>query len=173
MRKNELGIHLVKNFWPLGKLVCISTFGPHTHQFRKAILTNWHLLTGLECPMEKTIFAMKKNKSIGQQIIQADLRKSKNTDLRALWKLPPVEGHHKCGNCSVCNNTIEGNEFMYNSIKWIHKEFTNCKTKNIVCHNVPLPKTIHWQKNCSASLTDKPKSFNCTDGISLYRKGTF
>lgn len=54
---------------PMEKLVCVSTFGPHTNKYKKIITSNWHLLSQLECPIGKPLFAMRKNKSIGQKII--------------------------------------------------------------------------------------------------------
>lgn len=66
---------------------------------------------------------------------------SKVKDLRTQWNLSPIQGHRKCGNCSVCSITIEGQEFTHDHIKWTHCEFTNCKTRNIVyAIKCPCPK---------------------------------
>lgn len=140
-----------KNKKELDKLVCVTTFGPHTNQFKSIILKNWHLLENLEYPLKKPIFAMRKNTSIGQQLIRADsfIPKPKS-DLIAKWKLKPVCGHHKCGNCVSCPSTIEGNLFDHNAIKWKHDMFTTCKTKNVVYAVVCPCNRVYIGKTCQA-----------------------
>lgn len=114
-------------------MVCVSTFGPDTNKFKNIILKNWHLLEGLDSPFPKPLFAMRKNQSIGQQIIRADVTTLKpKSDLRSVWNLKPIQGHRKCGTCVACQTTVEGTEFVHNKIKWSHLEFTNCKTQNTV-----------------------------------------
>lgn len=118
---------------PVEQLVCVTTYGAHSNKFKKVILKNWHLLEGMECPFPKPLFAMKKNRSIGQQIIKAELpHKSVKSDLRTKWGLQPIEGHRKCGSCVACNTTIEGIEFTHNTFTHKHREFTNCKSRNLI-----------------------------------------
>lgn len=87
----------------------------------------------MDTPFPKPLFATRKNQSIGQHIIRADVTMPKpQSDLRAAWNLKPIQGHKKCGTCIRCQTTVEGTEFTHNKIKWKHLDFTNCKTKNTV-----------------------------------------
>lgn len=91
---------------------------------------------------------MKKNKSIGQELVRADIfGQQQKGSLHAQWNLKPIEGHHKCGNCVACESTIEGTEFVHQKIKWKHLQFTNCKNRNVVyavtcpCNKIYIGKT--------------------------------
>lgn len=137
------------------QLVCVTTYGAHTNKFKGMILKNWHLLDNLEFPLPKPLFAMRKNKSIGQHIIKAELPKSAiKNDLRSQWGLKPIDGHKKCGNCAACSTTIEGSDFAHNEVKCKHLDFTNCKSKNTIyaivcpCKKLYIGKTTQQVNTC-------------------------
>lgn len=74
-------------------------------------------------------------KDIKDQLVRAalPLTRNNNPTLHDLWSLAPLKGHSKCGNCVVCEFTIECKEFVFNYIRNELKMFTNCNTCNVVC----------------------------------------
>lgn len=125
---------------PTDQIVCVSTFGPHTHPLKRINCNNWHLIEGAIPNIGPLIFALKKNRSIGQQIISSSATPKRTDTLCTMLNLQPTQGHHKCRTCSVCNSTVEGTLFTDGQRHWRHNDFTNCKSQNVYADVCPCKK---------------------------------
>ncbi|XP_078520512.1 uncharacterized protein LOC144785528 [Lissotriton helveticus] len=113
------------------RMVCVSTFGPHTNQLQNIIKKSWHLVQEILPDIGAPLFALKKNRSIGE-MITSTRPPPKRDSQTTIFGTNPVKGHRKCGTCSVCDLTIEGSLFTDGNKFWRHNEHTNCKTKYTV-----------------------------------------
>lgn len=110
-------------------LVCVTTFLPVSHAIRKSVIKHWNTLNAGALNLERPLFAFKKAKNIKDHLVRAALpSKEAKSTLNDHWGLPRLTGYAKCGDCIVCETTLEGKDFVYDKIKFERKYFSNCNT---------------------------------------------
>lgn len=97
---------------------------PRSMAISSIIKKHWHLISdipGCELPPQ---IGYRKSTSLRSLLVHADVVSKKTGDS------VPFSGHHKCGQCNICQLTILSREIHFPEKGFSHKltSFSNCKT---------------------------------------------
>ena len=110
-------------------MIRVMTFNPHTNIIKQ----HWKLIKHLGNLQELPLFAHSKGKNIKDHLVRAETPLPTNLGtLQEAWGLPPIVGHFKCGNCSVCPFTTNTKTFRHGEIEIQLNSMSNCNTDNVI-----------------------------------------
>lgn len=124
-------------------LTCVTTFTPASNNIKKIINRNWRIINSDGLNLEKPHFAFKRTANIRDGLVHTRPRSKEESNRPPIWNLPPVTGHHPCGNCTVCPMTTHTKSLNISGFLWEQRSHTNCNTKNCV-YLITCPCNIHY-----------------------------
>ena len=127
------------------KLACVTTFSSISNQVKKIVLKRWNILNSVQLHLSRPLFSFKRSKNIGDLVVhtwpaRTNVQKTRDTGTF----LPPVTGHHRCGNCSVCKFTTTSQTLtLADGSIWVQRSHINCNTVYCV-YMITCPCNWHY-----------------------------
>lgn len=118
---------------PLDRLVCVTTYNTSSSKIQKMIRKRWRILNSSGETIPLPLFSFKRGNNLRDSLVHTRPRQEVCEPPQTLWGLPPVRGHHPCGNCSVCPLTSKTLEVdIGTSRPWQLKHHTNCNSEKVI-----------------------------------------
>ena len=113
-------------------MTCVTTFTPLSNQVQKIILKRWNILSAGTLNIVRPMFSFKRTANLKDILVHTRPQPKRGTMPRHEF-LPPVIGHHACGNCNVCHLTETSREIVIGTDDiWRQIKHTNCNTNHCV-----------------------------------------
>lgn len=115
------------------RLTFVNTFSTRSNAIQRIVRKHWRILNTGADSLPQPLFAFKRATSLRDKLVHTRPPPKEIHQVGTIWNMPPVTGHHPCGNCAACPQTKKTTSVDIGTNRpWEQKRFTNCNSSNLI-----------------------------------------